>query len=698
MSFLNPFILFGLFAASLPIIIHLFTRTKSRTIPFSTLEFLKELQNQYIRRLKLRQILLLFFRTLIIILIILAFARPTLHGSLSGVAVPHAKTTMAIILDNSMSMTRPKDGSSLFLLAKERAVQIAQLLHSGDEAFLLTATDTTSEAFRRPFHDVDVLEKAVSEIKLNYHATDLSAAIELARRLLRQSDNINKEMFILSDLQHTGFVNDSLVPISNDIRLYVSQLSAKSVHNLAITHSELSTTIVERGKIAQVVATIANTGTQNVNSAFAQLYVDEKPVAQLAFQVNAGAATTQVFRFIVEKSGFSSARLVLEDDDLLADNERAFSFYVPEMVRIGLSSFHPRDLFYAALVLDPAGVGPEYYSLQSISAANLRFADFDQLDALFLANIPSFDQQLAEKLRQFVQEGGGLILVLGENIDIRAYNSVLGTVLELPQFIDIIGSLDGSSDFTLGAYDLKHPIFWGIFENQDAEISKPHFQFAVKVAKTEDIDPIMNYSNGDLMLFEKKLGQGVILVVTTGFYEQLSDITHRTIFAPLIIRLAGYAGAARRVTTTALTVGGEIRFKISPEDVNKTLEISHPEEKHDRLQPTMTPNGAWIFYAQTTTPGLYELLADGNILNVWSVELDADESILDPIDRRTVQQRYNAAFLEDNVPIENFIRSQRHGAELWKFFVIFAFTLLIIEMLIYRERGEVATKNREQSE
>jgi len=42
MTFLNPLVLFGLFAAAIPIIIHLLTLRKLRTVEFSTLTFLKE--------------------------------------------------------------------------------------------------------------------------------------------------------------------------------------------------------------------------------------------------------------------------------------------------------------------------------------------------------------------------------------------------------------------------------------------------------------------------------------------------------------------------------------------------------------------------------------------------------------------------------------------------------------------------------
>src|SRR3972149_6434833 len=103
MTFLNPFILFGLAAAAIPILIHLLNKRKLRTIEFSTLSFLKELQKNTMRKITLRQWLLLLLRTLIIIFLVLAFSRPALKGNF-GTIGSHAKTTLVIVLDNTASM------------------------------------------------------------------------------------------------------------------------------------------------------------------------------------------------------------------------------------------------------------------------------------------------------------------------------------------------------------------------------------------------------------------------------------------------------------------------------------------------------------------------------------------------------------------------------------------------------------------
>ena len=76
MTFLNPIALIGLLAAGIPILLHMFNLRKLKTIEFSTLSFLKELQKTKIRRLKLRQLLLLLLRTLLVVFMVTRLLSP----------------------------------------------------------------------------------------------------------------------------------------------------------------------------------------------------------------------------------------------------------------------------------------------------------------------------------------------------------------------------------------------------------------------------------------------------------------------------------------------------------------------------------------------------------------------------------------------------------------------------------------------
>lgn len=691
MNFLNPLVLFGLLAASLPLLIHLLTRIKSRTVPFSTLTFLKELQNDQIRRIKLRQLLLLLIRTLILIFLVLAFARPTLKGSLAGLAGSNAKTSMVIIFDNSKSMNRSRENQTLFQTAQQKAQHVADLLKPGDEAYLLTTTDTSRISNYRSFHDPVTLKKALKNIKMNFQRTDISASLTQAVRLLSTSYNINKEIYLVSDLQRSGFTDS--ISIHDTVQLYCLPLVSESSTNLTVESFELASTVLEKGRIAQANVTITNSGTSPINNSLVQLYWGNTRVAQSSVELATGESTVLPFNFNIKESGFSSLRVRLEEDDLVDDNQAEIVFFVPDLYSIGLSGNKRMDTYFVQMALNPQSRSSTRYKLKSIPWMELDTEPFDDLDVLLLSNVPQINQQSSEKIAGFVENGGGLVLVMGSAIDVPSYNNGLLSRLNLPAVIDILGSANlSTSKFTLGQNDLTHPLFSGMFTDQEAQFSYPTFRFAVKVEQTADIDPLMEYSNGDPFLFEKRLARGVILVITTGFDLQLSNLGHKTVFAPLISRLVGYAAVPRDLLENNYVIGEEIRYKIPSSAVNATLEMQRPDETYDRLKPEITPSGPWVIYSQTDEPGIYKLLADSRVINANSVHFDPEEMDFTPVDMDHIQDTLKARVLSEN--IGEVVKRQRHGTELWKYFVFGVLVLLILEMVLYREKGETSVADK----
>ena len=124
MSFLVPSILWGLFAAAIPILIHLISTRHKQQIAFSTVRFIKELEHDTIRKLRFRQVFLLIIRTLAIIMLVLSFARPVKLGYLSLASGLGQSTRIAIIFDNSVSMGAKIDGLTLLDRSKASALDL----------------------------------------------------------------------------------------------------------------------------------------------------------------------------------------------------------------------------------------------------------------------------------------------------------------------------------------------------------------------------------------------------------------------------------------------------------------------------------------------------------------------------------------------------------------------------------------------
>ena len=80
LGFANPPLLYGLAAASVPIIIHLLNRRKFREVPWAAMRFLLAAIRKNQRRVRIEQWLLLAIRTLIIMLVVSAMAKPFLES------------------------------------------------------------------------------------------------------------------------------------------------------------------------------------------------------------------------------------------------------------------------------------------------------------------------------------------------------------------------------------------------------------------------------------------------------------------------------------------------------------------------------------------------------------------------------------------------------------------------------------------
>lgn len=631
--------------------------------------------------------MLLILRTVIIILLILAFARPTLRGSLSGVPGSDAKTSAAIIIDNSMSMSALTEQGALLESAKVKASQILATFRPGDQIFCITSTDTSSETGTRPFHDFSVLNQHIDGMDTDHRVSNLGAALAFANRQVQKSENINKEVYILSDFQ---LLPDADSIIVRDRNVFAIPHHPQDLTNLAVKKVVQTNNILERGKVIEMQAIIENTGKQTMRNRLAQLFLNGARVAQTVLDVETGQSVTATFKFVLDQVGFISGLVQLEDDELAFDNQYYFQLHVPEQMRIVLAGNQPEDTRYLELVLQPDAASSQSHRIETISVQQLPFLDLSGYDVVVLANIPGFESSFVERLKNHVTNGGGLFLALGPDVDLRSYNTHLMPALKLPLALQVLGSPHAiTASFTLGNMDLDHPVFSGIFETDRAEFAKPLFHFAIQVQNTQRVDPILSYSSGDPCLFEARVGDGKCLVLTTGFAPSLSDLTRRTVFAPLISRSISYLATKNQQVNAASYIGEELRYKLAASQLMQ-LQMNRPDEKIDQLSPRISGDGAWIFYPDTFVPGFYQLKSGQTILAQWAVNIDPRESTLKYATTTWLENNHFIVVAPDQ-NLSDFILSRRMGKELWKQLLSIALLLLLIEMLLYREKGEVAT-------
>ena len=198
MTFLHPLALVGLAAAAIPAFLHLLERRVPPEAEFPPLRYLSEAERQSARRLKLRHLLLLILRTALIVLIVLAAARPLVPAQASGGSL-HEPTAVAVILDNSVSSGLVVDGRPALERLKAMARGSLARATASDRLWLVLADGVARAG------TPEALLATVDSAGVSARRLDLTAAVREATRLVEGEPLPAREVLVVSDLQRTAF-------------------------------------------------------------------------------------------------------------------------------------------------------------------------------------------------------------------------------------------------------------------------------------------------------------------------------------------------------------------------------------------------------------------------------------------------------------------------------------------------------------
>src|SRR5205809_467301 len=169
-TFLHPLALVGLAAAAIPALLHLLERRVPPEAEFPPLRYLSEAERQNARRLKLRHLLLLLLRTALIVLLVLAAARPLFPTRASGGSL-HEPTALAVILDNSPSSGLVVDGRPVLERLKAMARGSLARATASDHLWLVLADGVARAGTREALRSEE-------------HTSELQSRLHLVCRLL----------------------------------------------------------------------------------------------------------------------------------------------------------------------------------------------------------------------------------------------------------------------------------------------------------------------------------------------------------------------------------------------------------------------------------------------------------------------------------------------------------------------------------
>jgi hypothetical protein len=701
MTFLNPFILIGLVASSIPIILHLLNLRKLRKIEFSSLIFLKELQKNKIRKIKVKQILLLILRTLIIAFLVFCFSRPVMKGYLSGFG-SHAKTSVVIVIDDSYSMNMNDENGNYLKQAKESAAGIIDLMEEGDDISVIRTSQLPLVPIKSSQNFINA-KNEIFKFTNGYKFSAVYSSLILSSQILSESKNYNKEIYIITDNQKVNYKIKDGEKISsrlfdNNTRLYVINIGNKNINSTAITGVELVNRIFEKENPVNLKVTLKNNSTEKLQDRLLSIYIDGKRVSQKNLNLDFGSVITDI-SFVPHKTGFIEGYAELEDDELSIDNRYYFSFYIPEKLNILLTGTDESDYEFIKMALtsfsndsvkNGSGTIFNITTKRNSSFASTNLAGFDAIMVFGAGGLSSGD---LGRIKSFLGTGGGMIFYPGKNNDLNSTN----------QFFNYFGispssglTQNESSFLSFSKVDYDHPLFQGIFENKfgtgtKKEIESPQIFKSLNLSDTKNAGSVIELSNNHPFLLDYSYEKSKILLFSVNPGQEWSDYPFKGIFIPITYKAVFYV-SNKFESGSSIIVGDnvDINLKITGNSAGTILKSPNGEE--EKVSLNQTPSGYYYNFSDSKEPGIYSFINSGELIKTIPVNLSPEESDPEKISSKdlesfvqllSMKDRYK--YLDKSSNISTFLQEARYGVELWKEFLILALILIIFEMLISKD-------------
>ncbi len=633
MGFLaGAFAIAGTIGASIPLIIHLLNRERARRLIFSTVRFIQMSHQTNVQRHRLKRLLLLLMRILMLVLLGLAFARPFLAADPTDAPELGGVRNAVIILDISYSMQY----EDVFATAKKEAIDRLDSLESADAVALILSADKARKVL--PIDsEHNHIRTAIESAETTNYTTDYLDAIQTADEILQEVAAGQKQIYLIADLQKSGWENfletDRLSP---DVHIEFVNVAVEQPNNRAITDINVPPVVLIEQKDTELVARIHNFSTERIEKLPVTLYIDNSrsETTQLDIEPNDSADATFKMKIDLQSESVHTGWVEIEADTLEIDNRYYFTVQSMKSIKVHAVNGEQKrsdiedETFFLTRALKNVGDGGapiDYTESTTFPSA----AALQQYDVLILANLSTLTSTEAERLKTYVNAGGGLIITLGDKVDASAYQQLLGGT-ENPlmpcTLMQAVGDPIGKEEFqVIASVDYRHPIFMPFSNPNHGDFGKGRFYRYFQTAPTSEAVAIAAFDDGNPAVLEKIYGNGRVLCFTSTIDREWNDLPIHGVYLPFLHETIKYLALKQAGKVPDYRVGDSVEYNGDQDDAGKEVAVFDPDRKETRM--TLNEQGN-LFYENTENPGIYSVHASGKSAHYFVVNADTAESDL----------------------------------------------------------------------
>ena len=609
MGFFAPWFLAGLAGLALPLYLHLLKKLKTTPKPVPSLMFFESRTQASTRHRRLRYFLLLSLRLLFVLLAILAFANPFINRNAAALS---SNRLVLLVIDNSFSM---RAGTRL---ADAKAAALRVLATNGGARAQVAAFGSQLQFMTQVIEDQSALRAAVQAIPAGDGHGNFA---ELARSVRGMADSLHTpiELDLFSDMQRSELAASFAdIALPANVQLVTHPVVSKAQPNWTVESVDAPGQVWGKdAKPVHVQAVISGYGTP-ADRRTVSLVVNGKTTATKSVAVPATGRATVDFPALEVPYGFNRCEIRIDAADVFpADDLRRFAVQRSDPQKALLVHNHndSRSPLYLRAALSSAAESA--FVLESINVNEAADRKPSNYAFIVLSDLNTVSSLLENSLIQYVRSGGSLLIAAGTSAGARSQIPIFGAhIVETRDYTRIPDRY-----MAIGSADSSYPA-----------VAKSGGWPAVKFFYALNVDPgdarvIARLSDQTPLLLEKRIGEGRVMLFTSGLDNLTNDFPLEPAFVPFIEQTARYlAGSERQGGARIVDAFFELRND-SKESQARPVEVIDPAGRH----PLSLTEARSAQLLQLTEAGYYQFRLANGREDVVGVNSDPKESNLDVV-------------------------------------------------------------------
>tara|TARA_S200000501_G_scaffold8809_1_gene7949 strand:+ start:1094 stop:3160 length:2067 start_codon:yes stop_codon:yes gene_type:complete len=677
MTFLSPSVFWLLGAISIPIAIHLLNLLRLNKVEFSSIQYIKKLKTSSIRKIKIKKLILLLLRILIITCLVMMMAQPVTQGFMPGWISAEQDSKLVILIDNSASMSSQNGEKSY--LEQSKNLAMALVSHFGDKTNITISQTCPPKVVFSGIKNDEELRNTLKSIKTTASHDNLWKTIS---NNLLENDFTEpiKECVVFSDMMHLP--DSSFLKRINDFNkwkfYFVKPEPVKN--NIGVLNVSPANRIKSLGQLIKLDTRVKNSGKDSKLNVPLELLFNEQRVGQVVSQFESQKEKEFLFQAYPIEAGILESKIILPKDDYQFDNRWYLSMPIMDEIRCSIIGSDTKEIAMLEMILRSIDPSNELLKIDTRIQPNISRLFLDDIDVVLIHNPTAMSNESIKDLDQFLKEGGGVLWFQGNKINSQ-YDPELFSTIGFPDSEILVKSGQGifETDMPYERSDIIQDIKVRDISKELPEV----FQY-VKVIPNSEHKVHLALNNNDPFLMEFHRGSGTVFYFSSLLDLEWNDLPIRGVVVPLLYKLIILSGTDE-INTSAVLINEHKWISIEESKLTNKWEVVSPSGVTEMIVPEYDKEG--IMITGTNELGIYQVYSNGENFTSFPTRLHYKEYIQKHIQQSDVESIFgseNIRWLKIEDNFAKIFAETRHGKSLWKFFLIAAIILLLIETIVGR--------------